>query len=185
MKTIKHDHAGLFRNEAAYFQHFAGDLIASNQIELEKLQGKRIAIIGTDQHIVSQLHQICAIAESVQVFQITQPQWVLPKTPNIVQSLIHHPLVIKNRRLFSQRIKSLIALRFLDREILNPWLKRQLTPNQANLKKDFLKSDHYYQALQATNCQLNTWPIKTIHQLQIDDLQGKTYFTDQIITTYK
>lgn len=185
MKTIKHDSSGLFQNEAAYFQHYQGQLTTSEQIDLQQLEGKNIVIIGIDQHIVSQLHQICAVAKSVQVFQLTQPQWVLPKTANIVQSLIYHPLVEKNRHLFSQRIKSLVALRFLEREILNPWLKRQLTPNLASTKKKFLKSDHYYHALQSENCQFNTWPIKSITHFQIADLQGNTYHADQIITTFK
>ena len=182
MSIIKQDINGLFRNEMPFFKRFTGELIPSTQFQLERIKDQHIAVIGIDQHIARQLYDICLNAASVQVFPMTQPHWILPHTPKLIQTLIYHPLVVKNRRLFNQRVKSLIALRFLDREVKNPWLKRQLTPNQAITKKDFLKSDTYYQALQLKNCHLNTWPIKYIDADLIHDLQGNRHKVSCIIS---
>lgn len=71
------------------------------------------------------------------VFQIT-PHFILPHSQMGTNKLITHPLIIKNRRLFNNRVKSLLALRFLDTQVSETWLKRLLTPNMATAKKVFL-----------------------------------------------
>ena len=69
------------------------------------------------------------------VFQIT-PHFILPHSQMGTHKLITHPL-IKNRRLFNNRVKSILALRFLETQVNEPWLKRLLTPNTATTKKYF------------------------------------------------
>lgn len=96
---------------------------------------------------------------------------------------VQHPLLMKNKRLLNTRIKSILALRFLDNQIQDRWLKRQLTPNLAQENKVFLKSDDYYHALQQTNCQLITWPIKRITTDTIECVDGSLFPVDLIITT--
>lgn len=175
--------SGLFQNHPEYFQHFRGQLIASSDIKQHDFNQQRVAIIGTNQHTVSGLESICQVAQSVRVFQ-NEPHFILPKTERGVQRLIQHPLVIKNRRLFSIRIKCLLALRFLESQVADPWLRHQLKPNTAANKLKFFKSDFYYHALQRENCKLVTWPIVKIREYDIQSLDGAEHPVDVIITTY-
>ena len=175
--------SGLFQNHPEYFQHFKGQLIPASEIKQHAFTEQRVAIIGTNQHTVTALESICQVAQSVYVFQ-NAPQFILPKTERGIQRLIQHPLVIKNRRLFNTRIKCLLALRFLETQVQDPWLRHQLKPNSAADKLKFFKSDHYYHALQRDNCKLITWPIVKIREHDIQSLDGAEYPVDVIITTY-
>lgn len=179
----KDSSSGLFQNHPEYFLNFRGQLIASSDIKQHDLSQQHVAIIGTNQHTVTALELICQVAQSVRVFQ-NEPQFILPKTERGIQRLIQHPLVIKNRRLFNARIKCLLALRFLDSQVEDPWLRHQLKPNTAADKLKFFKSDHYYQALQRENCKLVTWPIVKVRAHEIQSLDGVAHPVDVIITTY-
>lgn len=171
-----------FENQKEDYTSFQGQLISSKDIANYSYDGLNIAIIGTDQHTVSHLESICIAAHQVKVFQIT-PQYILPKTDKGIHRLISHPLLIKNRRLFNNRIKTLLSLRFLESQIIDPWLRHLLTPNSANLPKQFLKSDGYYAALQHENCSLNTCPIQKISANNIQSIDGLSFNLDLIITT--
>lgn len=173
----------VFQNTAHYFQHAHSDCIAATDILQHDFNGQHVAIIGINQHSVSHLEHVCHFAESVSVFQI-YPRFVLPRSERATQRLIDHPLVIKNRRLFNKHIKNVLALRFLDAEVKDRWLKRELTPNSAKLEQDYLKSDSYYAALQRENCHLITWPIVKIQNNHIHSLEGTEHAFDVIITTY-
>ena len=170
----------IFNNHLEDFTQYRGELINSDQIKDFNFQNKKIAIIGVDQHIVSELHQLCQIADSIMVYQI-KPQFILPRTERLLNKLIQHPLIAKNRRLFSNRIKSILALRFLEDQVPNHWLRHLLSPNTAIQNKIFLKSDHYYTALQQPNCILNTWPIIKIQNHTITALDDHSFECDVII----
>jgi hypothetical protein len=176
-------HAGIFENHPENFQQFTGVKVPSLALLDQDFSNQDIAIIGTDQFTVSQLDKITRQARSVKVFQI-KPAFVLPRTDRILQRLIHHPLISKNRRLFNNRVKSLLSLRFLENEVQNVWLKRQLMPNLAKYQKKYLKSDHYYAALQRENCQLITWPILKITGNTITCINGDQYQVDLIVHTF-
>ena len=100
----------IFQNTARDFENFRGQLIPSEHIDQYDLSDLKVAIIGADQATVSKLENICQKAQFVKVFQIT-PHFILPKTQSHIHKLISHPLIIKNRRLFNNRIKSLLAKR--------------------------------------------------------------------------
>lgn len=171
-----------FENQKEDYNSFQGQVICSKDIANHNYDQLNIAIIGTDQHTVSHLESICMVSQQVKVFQIT-PQYILPKTDKGIHRLISHPLLIKNRRLFNNRIKTLLSLRFLESQIIDPWLRHLLTPNSANLPKSFLKSDGYYAALQRENCTLNTCPIQKISTHTIQSIDGLSFNPDLIITT--
>ena len=132
---------------------------------------------------MAQLDRICQQATSVQVFQIA-PHFVLPSTERGIHRLISHPLVFKNRRLFNNRVKNILALRFLDAQVKDTWLKRQLTPNIADTHQRYFKSDHYYSALQRENCHLITWPIVKVCAHSVHSIDGQEHPIDTIITTF-
>ena len=178
-------------------QHSFENMLESNQVQLELFKGtkveaalikdmdyqaKNVVIIGTNQLIVSQLDRITSQANTVKVFQI-EPHFVLPSTERGIQRVINHPLISKNRRLFNQRVKSLIALRFLETQVNNIWLKRQLMPNLAQQAKVFFKSDTFYSALQKPNCELITWPIVRVFEHYIQSINGESHHADIIIHT--
>ncbi|MEN8416282.1 flavoprotein [Acinetobacter radioresistens] len=173
----------IFQNIAKDFESFHGQLIPSEHIDQYDLSDLKVAIIGADQATVSKLENICQKAQFVKVFQIT-PHFILPKTQSHIHKLISHPLIIKNRRLFNNRIKSLLAIRHLEAQVKETWLRRQLTPNTGAENKKFFKSDNYYIALQRDNCKLITWPVVRINADSIQSMEGVEHLIDVIITTY-
>jgi cation diffusion facilitator CzcD-associated flavoprotein CzcO len=174
---------GFFQNSPEFFNKFTGILITAKELKSYDFSSLNVAIIGANQHIVTYLEQLCHQAQSIKVFQIT-PHFILPHTERGIHKLLSHPLIIKNRRLFNNRIKSLLAIRYLESEVKNNWLKRQLMPNSASENKLFFKSDSYYRALQDKNCQLITWPIVKITDHTIYSMDGTEHSVDIIITTY-
>ncbi|MFQ1044362.1 flavoprotein [Acinetobacter variabilis] len=184
MSTKQDAHTGIFENRPENFQHFTGIKMPSSQLAELDCAGKDIAIIGTDQFTVSQLNKISQQARSVKVFQIN-PQFVLPGTERGLHRLLNHPLIIKNRHLFNNRIKSILSLRYLENQVQNLWLRRQLMPNLAAASKVYLKSDHYYAALQRENCQLITWPIAKISENSIHCINGDEYQVELIVHTFQ
>ncbi|MCJ8162271.1 NAD(P)/FAD-dependent oxidoreductase [Acinetobacter zhairhuonensis] len=172
----------IFQHRAQDYAAFTGQLFTSKQFSPELAIEKNIAIIGLDQKIVASLEKLRKIAKSIQVFQI-QPAFILPQSEMKYSRAVQHPLLMKNKRLLNTRIKSILALRFLDHQIQDNWLKRQLTPNIALENKVFLKSDDYYHALQQANCQLITWPIKKITSNTIECVDGSIFPVDLIITS--
>lgn len=173
----------IFQNNEHFFKNFRGQIIASEDIKMHNFSKQRVAIIGANQHTVTHLNQFIEIAESVKVFQL-HAHFVLPNHAVGVQKILH-PLLMKNRHLLNQRIKSTLALRYLDSQVKNTWLKRQLTPNTADQHQIFLKSDHYYAALQHEKCKLITWPVVQITDQGVQSMEGIEHLVDVIITTFE
>lgn len=184
MKNRNKNHRDdFFQNSAEYFENYAGKIIAAEDIKLNEFKDLSVAIIGANQLSVSLLEYICLKAKSVKVFQI-KPHFVLPHTAKGVQRLVSHPLMIKNRRLFNNQIKSLLAIRYLESQVSDTWLKHQLMPNSASERKVFFKSDTYYSALQSNNCKLITWPVVKITEEAIQTMDGIDHLVDLIVHTY-
>ncbi|MEN8405326.1 MULTISPECIES: flavoprotein [Acinetobacter] len=171
-----------FQNSVQDFDAFNGQILLSNTIKAYDFSNLNVAIIGTDQETVTDLDKICQQAKFVTVFQIT-PHFILPHSQIGIHRLITHPLIAKNRRLFNNRVKSILALRFLETQVNETWLKRLLTPNTAKAHKTFFKSDNYYAALQRPNCKLQTWPIVKVTQTAIYSMDGTQQTIDVIIRT--
>lgn len=173
-----------FHNESRYFATFKGKIISADEIKNTDLNHLNVAIIGANQSSISNLDEICQKAKTVKVFQ-SSPHFVLPHTERVIQKIISHPLIAKNRRLFSQRVKTTLAIRYLESQVSDTWLKRQLMPNPASTRKIFFKSDSYYVALQRENCKLITWPVQKITENAVQSMEGNEHFVDLIITTFE
>ena len=174
---------GFFQNSADFFQNFKGTLLTAEQVKTFDFSGLTVAIVGANQMTVCHLEQICNTAKAVEVFQII-PHFVLPHTERGIHKLLSHPLMVKNRRLFNSRIKSLLAIRHLESQVTDNWLKSQLMPNSASENKVFFKSDSYYAALQRKNCRLVTWPLVKISDHALQSMDCVEHSADIIITTY-
>lgn len=170
-KIIHYDHD---------YQQFRGKVTPSRHISNSTYHQQCIAIIGNDQNIAAQLMYIAKQAKKVIVFQ-QQPFPILPKSSKAMDMLVQHPLIRKNKRLFNNRIKSVLALRFLEKQVKNVWLQRQLTANFVEKKAQYLKSDDFYTALQLPQCELITWPIFHVGQHHIYTINGSILPFDTII----
>ena len=164
--------------------------------------GKRVAVIGTGASAIQIIPELVEQAEFVKVFQRT-PGWVLPRwdvaTPPAVQTLFTKvPAVqeLARQALFWGHEASATALvwntpftslvtrlgRFhLRRQVKDPWLRRQLTPDFTPGCKRMLVSSDYYPALQRDNCKLVDWPIATLSPVGIRTSDGIEHHLDCIV----
>ena len=69
----------------------------------------------------------------------------------------------------------------LRRQVKDPWLRRQLTPDFTPGCKRMLVSSDYYPALQRDNCKLIDWPIATMSPVGIRTSDGVEHHLDAIV----
>jgi cation diffusion facilitator CzcD-associated flavoprotein CzcO len=164
--------------------------------------GKRVAVIGTGASAVQIIPELVKEAEFVKVFQRT-PGWVLPRldiaTPAAAKDLFAKvPAVqeLARQALFWGHEISATALVWdtpltglvarlgkahLRRQVKDPWLRRQLTPDFTPGCKRMLVSSDYYPALQRDNCKLIDWPIATMSPAGIRTSDGIEHHVDCIV----
>jgi cation diffusion facilitator CzcD-associated flavoprotein CzcO len=164
--------------------------------------GKRVAVIGTGASAIQIVPELVKAAEFVKVFQRT-PGWVLPRldisTPPAAQALFAKvPAVqeVARQALFwgheasatalvwNSPLTSLVARlgkAHLRRQVKDPWLRRQLTPDFTPGCKRMLVSSDYYPALQRDNCKLIDWPIATMSPAGIRTSDGVEHHLDCIV----
>jgi cation diffusion facilitator CzcD-associated flavoprotein CzcO len=164
--------------------------------------GKRIAVIGTGASAVQIIPELVKAAEFVKVFQRT-PGWVLPRldvaTPPVAQTLFAKvPVAAQLTRqalfwgheitatalVWDTPLTGLVARlgkAHLRRQVKDPWLRRQLTPDFTPGCKRMLVSSDYYPALQRANCKLIDWPIATMSPVGIRTSDGVEHHLDCIV----
>ncbi|SHU60470.1 Putative monooxygenase [Mycobacteroides abscessus subsp. abscessus] len=147
------------------------------------MSGKHVAVIGTGASGVQIIPELVKTAARVKVFQRT-PGWVLPRLdfqhPDWAQRVFGSSPAVQNLArqawywtheaaavgmVWDTPVTTLIqwiAKANLRRQISDPWVRRQLTPDfRAGCKRMLMTSD-YYAALEKDNCKLITWPIATL-----------------------
>ncbi len=164
--------------------------------------GKRVAVIGTGASAIQIVPELVKRAAFVKVFQRT-PGWVLPRldvaTPPAVQTLftkLPAAQSLARQALFWGHEASATALVWntpltslvarlgrahLRRQVKDPWLRRQLTPDFRPGCKRMLVSSDYYPALQRDNCKLIDWPIATLSPVGIRTSDGIEHHLDCIV----
>lgn len=182
---------------------FAGHKILSARWDHDyDVTGKRVAVIGTGASAVQIVPELVRTAGSVKVFQRTAG-WVLPRLdvamPRSAQALFSRvPASQRAARtalflgheamatglVWDSPVTTVVqraALAHLRRQVKDPWLRRQLTPDfRAGCKRMLMSSD-YYPALQRPNCKLITWPIATISPDGIRTSDGVEHALDCIV----
>ncbi len=164
--------------------------------------GKRVAVVGTGASAVQIVPELVKQADFVKVFQRT-PGWVLPrmdlpipaaaqelfaKVP-ATQQLARQALywgheVTATALVWDSPLTGLVARlgkAHLRRQVSDPWLRRQLTPDFTPGCKRMLVSSDYYPALQRDNCKLIDWPIATISPVGIRTSDGIEHHLDCIV----
>ncbi len=164
--------------------------------------GKRVAVIGTGASAVQIIPELVKQADFVKVFQRT-PGWVLPRLdiemPAAAQELfakVPAAQQLARQALYWGHEFSATALVWdspltglvarlgkahLRRQVKDPWLRRQLTPDFTPGCKRMLISSDYYPALQKDNCKLIDWPIATISPVGIRTSDGIEHHLDAIV----
>ncbi|WP_158891289.1 flavin-containing monooxygenase [Amycolatopsis anabasis] len=164
--------------------------------------GQRVAVIGTGASAVQIIPELVGKASGVKVFQRT-PGWVLPRLnhrhPAWLKAVFRrHPGVQDLARqawfwgheavalglvwdtVFTRGVETAARIN-LRRQVRDPWLRRQLTPDyRAGCKRMLMTSD-YYPALQRENCKLITWPIATLCPDGIRTADGIEHHVDCIV----
>ena len=166
------------------------------------MAGKNVAVIGTGASGVQIIPELVKTAASVKVFQRT-PGWVLPRAdvpiPTLaraafatipgVQQAARTALFLAHETaatglVWDSPVTTLVqrvAAAHLRRQVKDPWLRRQLTPDfRAGCKRMLMSSD-YYPALQRDNCKLITWPIATLSPDGIRTSDGVEHRLDCIV----
>ena len=164
--------------------------------------GKRVAVIGTGASAVQIVPELVEQAEFVKVFQRT-PGWVIPRLdvamPDAAQTLfakVPAAQQLARQLLFWGHEASATAMVWdtpltglvarlgkahLRRQVKDPWLRRQLTPDFTPGCKRMLVSSDYYPALQKDNCKLIDWPIATMSPVGIRTSDGVEHHLDAIV----
>lgn len=164
--------------------------------------GKKVAVIGTGASGVQIVPELIKVAKSVKVFQRT-PGWVIPRldiaTPPAARALfakVPAAQQLARQILFWGHEASATAMVWdtpltglvarlgkahLRRQVSDPWLRRQLTPDFTPGCKRMLVSSDYYPALQRDNCKLIDWPIATISPVGIRTSDGIEHHLDAIV----
>ncbi|WP_433662914.1 flavin-containing monooxygenase [Nocardia sp. CA-128927] len=164
--------------------------------------GKKVAVVGTGASAVQIIPELVDKAASVKVFQRT-PGWVLPRVNRRTNSVTkeiyrrapaaeqlarqawfygHESValgVVWNTPL--TRVVELVGKAQLRRQVKDPWLRRQLTPDFRAGCKRLLMTDDYYPALQRDNCKLITWPIAKLSERGIRTAEGVEHQADCIV----
>lgn len=164
--------------------------------------GKRVAVIGTGASAVQIVPELVKQAAFVKVFQRT-PGWVIPRM-DVATPAVAHTLFAKvpaaqqlaRQVLFWGHEASATALVWdtpltgliarlgkahLHRQVKDPWLRRQLTPDFTPGCKRMLVSSDYYPALQKDNCKLIDWPIATMSPAGIRTSDGVEHHLDAVV----
>lgn len=164
--------------------------------------GKKIAVVGTGASAIQIVPELVKQAAQVKVFQRT-PAWVMPRpdyvSPEWSKKLfVRLPLAQTAFRellywvhesmavgvVWTTPITSLferLAKLYLRMEVKDGWLRRQLTPDFRLGCKRILISNDWYQALQAPNTKLITWPIANLAPKGIRTVEGIEHQFDCIV----
>lgn len=164
--------------------------------------GKRVAVVGTGASAVQIVPELVKQAGFVKVFQRT-PGWVIPRLdvpmPAAAQAVfakVPASQQLARELLFWGHEASATAMVWdtpltglvarvgrahLRRQVKDPWLRRQLTPDFTPGCKRLLVSSDYYTALQKDNCKLIDWPIATISPVGIRTSDGIEHHLDAIV----
>ena len=165
-------------------------------------KGKRVGVIGTGASAIQIVPELVKMAAHVKVFQRT-PAWVLPradlKLPDWARRLYRESdwaYPAARQALFwgheamalglvwrspLSRVLEWRARSHLQRQVKEPWLRRQLTPNFRIGCKRVLISNQYYPALQRPNCKLLTWPIDRISPAGVRTVEGVEHQLDCLV----
>ncbi len=182
---------------------FRGKLFHSARWDHEyPLAGKKVGVIGTGASAIQFVPQIAPRVQALRVFQRTPP-WILPKPDRVIGRLeqalyaivpflqwIHRLLLYwflelrvlgfaVNPKLMA--LPQSAALRYLEKSVADPALRKKLTPNYTIGCKRVLISNDYFEAVQRPNVDVVDAGIREITPDGVLTLDGRLHELDAII----
>lgn len=163
--------------------------------------GHRVAVIGSGSSAIQIVPELQKHAMQVLQFQRT-PTWVLPKNNRVLsdeekQQFANAPAALENERaaVFEQEEEQWqdtfvsmkgeryerLAREYLEKEISDPELRRDLTPAHAMGCKRPLVSDNYYRSLNAANVTLIAEGVQEVVDHGIITAKGRCFEVDAIV----
>jgi cation diffusion facilitator CzcD-associated flavoprotein CzcO len=157
------------------------------------LRGKRVAVIGTGASAIQFIPRIAPIVAQLDVYQ-RSAHWIVPRHDraigprerallrrlapvrmlyrafNYALYEINAPLYVHFPRLF--RLAQAVGLRHLHRQVADPLLRRQLTPDYTMGCKRVLVMNDYYPALTRPNVSLVTGAVSEVRAGSIVGADG-------------
>jgi cation diffusion facilitator CzcD-associated flavoprotein CzcO len=184
-------------------EHFAGTSFHSAQWNADyDLRGKRVAVIGSGASAIQLVPQIQPLVAQLDYYQRT-PAWILPHPDRAVtpferwlfrwlpftQRLLRAAIYcVHESRVsgFTQRsgllpLAARLARRHIRSQIVEPELRRKLTPDYALGCKRILISNDYYPALERPNVEVITDAIREVKPHGIVTADGRERQVDAII----
>jgi cation diffusion facilitator CzcD-associated flavoprotein CzcO len=165
------------------------------------LEGKRVAVIGTGASAIQFVPRIAERVGRLQIFQRTPP-WVQPKPDAAIPAPVRTTLrlpgaarALRNAIYWTLEARSVgftvhprlsgamksVALRHLARQIPDPALRAELTPDYTIGCKRILLSSDYYPALNRPNVDVVTDAITEVTETGIVTASGAVHEVDAII----
>ncbi|MDZ4679798.1 MAG: NAD(P)/FAD-dependent oxidoreductase, partial [Saprospiraceae bacterium] len=183
--------------------NFEGNLIHSARWNHKvDLKGKRVAVVGTGASAIQIVPAIAPDVAQLTVFQRT-PSWVsdrydlesspfykslyrrFPKIQRLVRRGLFRFLEFRGRLFlgnkFRYRFFKKLCLKKLEREVVDPDVRRRLTPDYAMGCKRIVVSDDYLPTFNRTNVALETQGIEKLIPLGIVTKDGVAHPVDAII----
>jgi cation diffusion facilitator CzcD-associated flavoprotein CzcO len=166
------------------------------------LRDKRVAVVGTGASAVQIVPEIAPIVAHLDVFQRTPP-WVIPRMDKAIttqkreqsqrfpavawlkRKLLYWMLELRayaftvNPKLLQSQEE--LALRYLRRQVNDPLLQAQLTPQYRMGCKRVLLSDDYYPSLQRPNVTVVSAPIERFSEHAIHTTDGAEHPADVVV----
>lgn len=131
------------------------------------LEGKRVAVIGDGSIELQVVPVLAERAGKLKVFQ-RHPGWVLPELGYLWSVL-------------PEKWLERVARTHLWRQVRDPWIRRQLTPDTPLDPHHVATSNAYYPALLKAGCELVTWPVVTCCKQGIRTAEGIEHRFDCIV----
>jgi len=187
----------------AGFEAFAGKMFHSARWDASyDFTGKRVVVIGSGASAVQIVPELAKVAAQLTVFQ-RSPAYVIPRKDRPYSRLVkwlftHVPFVRRAYRSFiywslESRFTALhrgsvmgkltrwMALRHLRKQVADPVLRTQLTPDYPVGCKRIVISDDWYPALQRANVSLVTSAIASVTRDGVIAADGTRHEADAIV----
>lgn len=187
----------------AGMDEFAGDIFHSANWNHEcDLAGRRVAVIGTGASAIQFVPQIAPVAAHLDLFQRTAP-WIMARrdrTFTRTERFAHRWLPgfqrLKRQLIYAARDGNSVAFCYApwilkrvsarasthrDRQVVDPGLRRRLTPDFVMGCKRVLLSDDYYPALAGDAVTLVTEPITRVCAEGVRTADGGLHAADVLI----
>ncbi|WP_255791782.1 flavin-containing monooxygenase [Mycobacteroides abscessus] len=187
--------------ELAGIEQFEGPILSTADWDPSfDFAGRNVAVIAAGASTVHVVPELVKKAARVRVFQ-RAPDWVLPRwgaeAPDAVGRLVSRASGSPAGRVASRshealrrglvwrgvgtRLVEAVAENHLNRNVKDPWLRRNLLPAYRAGSRRILFSDDFYSAIQQDNCKLVPWPVTGVSAIGVRSADAMTHKADCLV----